>query len=412
MWWLGFGYRVSQADDASQPLQSYNDLMLRSTRLCFVPLASMLVAGTSVWRATSASQPLELTPEWTVNLKDLGSKSPHRGYFGVPYGPGSVSNVACGKALVAVTINDSVVFFNLDTGSVAGTKNLSSSPAPTPYAGGFARIFSVGDGRFLVDLNELAYGKEARRKLVLLDGTGIVIHSLDFSSTRGFPPKVGFTVSTTGDSFLLSRSDSGEKQFQLRDSDTFAVRQSWSAENGSPNWQSLNDNILLSIQNYPQPLGPGNRAGKEEPIEIASPGTEPHRLSDVLSGGAGVLADDRILVIHVNELSADLVDDSGRVLRTYNVPFSAPHLYLRLASLARDGRYFAAHFLGQKNFFLPGREYLYLWSVDQSEPIASIKFKWDRYYESESAFCSGDDKLAVVENGKVEMFALPLAGHQ
>lgn len=203
--------------------------MLRSARLCFVQLASILVASTSVWHAISASQSLELTPEWSVNLKNLGSKSPHRGYFGVPYDPGPVSNVACGKALVAVTINNNVVFFNLDTGSVAGTKNLASFPAPTPYAGGFARIFSVGDGRFLVDLNELAYGKEARRKLVLLDGTGIVIHSLDFSSTTGFPPRVGFTVSTTGDSFLLSRSDSGEKQFQLRDSHTFAVRLSWSA---------------------------------------------------------------------------------------------------------------------------------------------------------------------------------------
>jgi hypothetical protein len=386
-------------------LARYNDLVLRFTRLCFLPLALVLVAGLRTRRAASASKPLGLVPKWTVNLKHLGSRPSHKGYgyLGIPYDPGSVLHVACGQSLVGVAIDGNVVFFNIETGNVTRTKNLTPGSSL-----GFAPIFPVDHGRFLVDLHRFA---GTREELFLLDSSGVIVNSLDLSSPYGGGPWAGVTVSTTANSFLLYRYASGQTQVQLRDSSTFAVRQSWGAQGSALFWQAMSDNTLLAIENYPQPLGAGNRAGKEEPILIASPGGQPHQLGKILAGHARVLTDDRILAVHVNELRADLVDLSGTILRTYDTPFSAGHLYFDLAAIAPDGRYFAAHFLGQKNFFLPGREYLYIWALNESEPIASVQFKWNRYYESESAFCSDDRRLAVVENAKLEMFALPPAGH-
>lgn len=372
---------------------------------CSASLVLTLAVSVFSRNGPPTPQSLELKPEWNIDLKKYGSRPSRNGYFGAPDNPGSISSVACDHSVVAVTIDEQIVFFSIETGKVVGAKDLSLFPITRRYPGGFARISSADDERFLVELNEPAlYGGEARQRIVLIDSQGSVIHSLVFSNTTGSFPVVGFAVSTTGKSFLLCKFDSDEGHFQLRDSSTFALKQSWSAKESRLNLTSLSDDMLLSVQ--PQPLGPGSHAGKEQPVEIGLPGTEPHQIAEVSAGGASVLADDRIVVIHANELSADLVDDSGRVMRTYNVPFSAPHLYFQVASIAPDGRYFAAHFLGQKIFFLPGREYLYLWCVDQSDPIAAVHFKWDRYYESQSAFCSDDRKFAVVNNEHLELFNL------
>lgn len=339
----------------------------------------------------------ELKPKWTVDLKHHGLHPSRKGYLGAPDSPGSIDSVACGQSLVAVTVNANVLFFSVDTGDLVGMNTL---PGP-----GFAWIYAINGNKFLVYFSETFSG--GGHKLLLLDEHGSVVNSFDLLSDKD-PSRWTATVSTEGKSFLLSRFLTGAMQYQLRDSETFAVRQSWVAPKGSPIWRWLSDTMLLSIQNYPLPLGHGNRASNEQPILAARPGGDAYRLGQVLAGEASIVPGRHILAFHVNKLSIDLVDDSGRVLRTYDVPFSGGHLYFRPAAVAADGHYFAAHFLGQKNPFVPGRDYLYVWNIDNVEPIAFAQIRWDQFYESESAFCSTPSawKIATVSNGKLELFTM------
>jgi hypothetical protein len=243
-----------------------------------------------------------------------------------------------------------------------------------------------------------------RHRVLLLGERGEDINVLDLSNGAEHNPW-SVSVSSSGESFLVTHG-SGELQHQLRDAETFSVRQTWTDKAA---WQSISDNKLIRILGYPQPLRRGNRADKERPLQIASPGTEPQDLGHVVGGGATILSDERILVIHVNELTANLVDDHGQVLRRYEVPFRGGHAYFRLAGVASDGQHFAAHFLGQKSGFLPGQEYLYIWDIENSQPVASAQFKWTSD-ESESAFCSGSTTLAVVNDGKLQLFNIVETG--
>ena len=373
-----------------------NRYVVRTAWVFFAYLICTFTAEASAGQnGNSGAKPLELKPIWTVNLKAHGSRTPHGGFINVPYDPGSTYSVACTQTSIAVTIDSSVVFFDPATGEALETRNLSSAPGEEhPY--GFIRIFSTPRGHFFLDLHETT--GEMRHRVLLLGSRGEDIKVLDLSIGTEKNPW-GVIVSITGESFLLTHF-SEEPQHQLRDAETFVVRQTWTDKAA---WQSLSDNKLIRILGGSQPLGRGNRAGKEQPLQIASPGMEPQDLGHVVAGEAAILNDERILVIHVNDLAADLVDDHGQVLRRYEVPFRGGHAYFGLAGVASDAQHFAAHFLGQKSAFLPGREYLYIWDIENSQPVASVQFKWTSD-ESESAFCSGSTTFAVVNDGKLQLF--------
>jgi hypothetical protein len=352
-------------------------------------------------QAVPGVKPLELRSAYTVDLRTQGFRKPKRGFMGTPNDPGSIYGVACTQNSIAVTIDGNVVFFRPETGEKLDTLNPFSLAG---YSFGFTNIFPTADGHFLLDLHDIS--QTGRHGVLLVGARGEAIKVLDLSEAPDQKNgSWGVTVSVTGKSFLLAHFVSGEIRYQLRDAETFVVRQTWIEKQPMASWRWLADNRLLRIWNFPQPLGRGNRAGKEQPLQVASPGTEPRNLGEIVGGDAAILNDERILAIHVNELITDLVDDYGQVLRRYEAPFSGAHLYFGLAAVASDGQYFAAHLLGQKNFFLPGQEYVYVWNIDNSEPVASAQFKWTPD-ESAIAFCPGSKTLAVVNHGKLQLFKI------
>jgi hypothetical protein len=207
------------------------------------------------------------------------------------------------------------------------------------------------------------------------------------------------TVSQSGESVLLSRRRGKLYEHQLADTETLAPRQHWTDA------VSVNGGIS---QTYAVSFGAGHPS--DMGYVIASPLDDHWNAVVGLNGSARPLGASAITGIGPTPDTLSVVIPFGQVLfsHTYSVPKGRVELHP--AGTSADGNVIACVVVSMSNrWFIRPRIFVYLVRPPDAIPVFIVETRKLDWLHTQAGLSDDGATLAVVADGRVQMFELPAA---